>query len=77
MRWAPGGSYDTIPRMDSKIPWLPSELHPGQTAERCPHCGAIAFIPWTLRRDRNMPTPLRTWVCVKCQTTVERSEPDS
>ena len=24
-----------------------------------------------------MPTPLRTWVCVKCQTTVERSEPDS
>ena len=64
-------------RMDSKIPWLPSELHPGQTAERCPHCGAIAFIPWTLRRDRNMPTPLRTWVCVKCQTTAERSEPDS
>ena len=62
--------------MDSKIPWLPSELNPGQTAERCLRCGAIALIPWTLRRDRNLPTPLRTWVCVKCQTMVERPEPD-
>lgn len=63
--------------MDSKIPWLPSELNPGQQAERCPHCGALGFIPWILRRDRNMPTPLRTWVCVKCQTTAERPEPDA
>lgn len=62
--------------MNSKIPWLPSELHPGQKAERCPSCGAIALIPWTLRRDRNLPTPNRTWVCVQCQTTLERPEPD-
>ena len=48
--------------MTSKIPWLPSELQPGQKAERCPRCGVIGFIPWTLRRDRNLPTPLRTWV---------------
>ena len=63
--------------MTSKIPWLPSELQPGQKAERCPRCGTIAFIPWTLRRDRNLPTPLRTWVCVNCQVTQERPEPDA
>lgn len=74
LRWA---DYATIPPMTSKIPWLPSELQPGQKAERCPRCGAIGFIPWTLRRDRNLPTPLRTWVCVNCQTTQERPEPDA
>src|SRR5215813_7493902 len=68
--------WATIPRMDSKIPWLPSELQSGQPAERCASCGAVALIPWTLRRDRNLPTPLRTWVCVRCQATVERPEPD-
>jgi len=51
--------------MTSKM--LPSELQPGQKAERCPRCGFIAFIPWTLCRDRNLLTPLCTWVCVSCQ----------
>lgn len=63
-------------RVGSKIPWLPSELHPGQTAERCPRCGAIGFIPWTLHRDPKRVTPVRTWVCTHCQVTQERPEPD-
>ncbi len=62
--------------MKSKIPWLPFQLHPGQKAERCPRCGAIGLIPWTLRRDRNHPTPIRTWVCTQCQSTEERPEPE-
>lgn len=62
--------------MKSKIPWLPSELHPGQKAERCPRCGAIGLIPWTLRRERNHPAPIRTWVCTQCQSTEERPEPE-
>jgi hypothetical protein len=62
--------------MNSKIPWLPSELHPGQKAERCPRCGAVGFIPWTLRRDLKRVTPVRTWVCTQCQVTQERPEAD-
>ena len=62
--------------MTSKIPWLPSELQPGQKAERCPRCGAIAFIPWTLRRDPVTKCVVRTWVCTECQALEERPEPE-
>lgn len=60
--------------MTAKIPWLPSELHAGQPAERCPRCGALALIPWTLRRDPKRVIAVRTWVCTACQTTEERPE---
>ena len=62
--------------MDPRIPWLPSVLHPGQKAERCPRCGEIGFIPWTLRRDPKSVTAVRTWVCTRCQVTEERPEAD-
>jgi hypothetical protein len=62
--------------MTAKIPWLPSQLPPGAKPERCPRCGKIAFIPWTLRRDDRTKAVLRTWVCTECQITQERSEPE-
>jgi len=62
--------------MTLKVPWLPSELHPGQKAERCPSCGAIGLIPWTLRRDPRRMALVRTWVCTQCQMTEERPEAD-
>jgi len=62
--------------MAPKVPWRPSALHPGQKAQRCPHCGAIALIPWTLRRDPKLATAVRTWVCTECQVTEERPEAD-
>lgn len=33
-------------------------------------------MPWTLRRDPQRVTLLRTWVCAACQATEERPEPD-
>ena len=63
-------------RMRPKIPWLPSELPHGATPERCPHCGRLAFIPWTLRRDQQRKLVFRTWVCTECQRTEERPEPE-
>jgi hypothetical protein len=57
-----------------KIPWIPSEVQPGQAAEVCPRCGARKLIPWTLRRDPRRMTLLRTWVCAHCQTSEERPE---
>jgi hypothetical protein len=62
--------------MPAKVPWLPSQLPPGAHAERCPRCGQLAFIPWTLRRDELTKQVFRTWVCTECQTTVERLEPE-
>jgi hypothetical protein len=62
--------------MIPKVPWLPSELHPGQKAERCPRCGTIGLIPWTLRRDLRSVKLVRTWVCTRCQFTEERPEAD-
>ena len=62
--------------MPAKIPWLPSEVPPGANAERCPHCGRHAFLPWTLRRDGRTKAVLRTWVCAECQHTEERPEPE-
>jgi transposase len=47
---------------------------PGQPTEVCPRCGAKKLIPWTLRRDPQRVTLLRTWVCTACQTTEEREE---
>jgi hypothetical protein len=60
--------------MKPKIPWLPAQVQPGQKTERCPRCGAMKLIPWTLRRDPQRVTLLRTWVCAACQTTEERPE---
>jgi hypothetical protein len=65
-----------IGAMPAKIPWLPSKLPAGARPERCPRCGKAAFIPWTLRRDDRTKTVMRTWVCVECQTTQERPEPE-
>jgi hypothetical protein len=62
--------------MPAKIPWLPSQLPPGATPERCPRCGKTAFIPWTLRRDDATKVVMRTWVCTECQITRERAEPE-
>jgi len=62
--------------MAPKVPWLPSEVQPGQKTERCPYCGAMKLIPWTLRRDPQRIVLLRTWVCASCQKTEERPEPD-
>ena len=44
--------------------------------ERCPSCGRMALIPWTLRRDNDTKVVFRTWVCTECQTLVERPEPE-
>jgi len=63
-------------RMPAKVPWLPSVLPPGARPERCPRCGRMALIPWTLRRDNATKAILRTWVCTECQTLVERPEPE-
>ena len=54
--------------------WLPFEVQPGQKTEVCPRCGARKLIPWTLRRDSNRVTVLRTWVCAACQYTDDRPE---
>ena len=62
--------------MRPKIPWLPSEVPHGTTPERCPRCGRLAVIPWTLRRDQQRKLVLRTWVCTECQVTDERPEPE-
>jgi hypothetical protein len=59
-----------------KIPWLPSQVQPGQGTETCPRCGASKLIPWTLRRDGRRMVVLRTWVCTACQGTEERPEPE-
>jgi hypothetical protein len=58
----------------AKIPWLPSEVPQGARPERCPRCGRLAMIPWTLRRDQQRKIVLRTWVCAECQRTEERPE---
>jgi transcription elongation factor Elf1 len=63
-----------MPRMKRKVPWLPTEVQPGQRTERCPVCGAKKMIPWTLRRDPQRVILLRTWVCTSCQATEERPE---
>jgi hypothetical protein len=60
--------------MPAKIPWLPGTLPPGAQPERCPRCGRLAFIPWTLRRDPHTKQVMRTWVCTECQVTTERVE---
>lgn len=62
--------------MPAKVPWLPSTLQPGANPEPCPRCRRRAFIPWTLRRDDHTKQVLRTWVCVECQVTEERPEPE-
>ncbi len=62
--------------MTAKIPWLPASLPPGARAERCPKCGRRTFVPWTLRRDGRTLRVLRMWVCVECQATEERLEPE-
>src|SRR5204862_7574273 len=62
--------------MPAKVPWLPSVIPPGARPERCPNCGRMALIPWTLRRDNDTTAVLRTWVCTECQTLVERPEPE-
>jgi hypothetical protein len=73
---APADTPSMAPPIARKVPWRPSELHPGQKAERCPRCGAIGLIPWTLRRDPKSATAVRTWVCTQCQATEERPEAD-
>ena len=62
------------PLLRPKVPWLPSSVQPGQPTEVCPRCGAKKLIPWTLRRDPQRVTLLRTWVCTACQATEEREE---
>jgi hypothetical protein len=62
--------------MPAKIPWLPSQVPAGARPERCPRCGRLAFIPWTLRRDDATKQIMRTWVCAECQVTEERPEPE-
>ena len=60
----------------AKVPWLPSVVPPGARPERCPKCGRMALIPWTLRRDNQTKALLRTWVCTECQQLEERPEPE-
>jgi hypothetical protein len=60
--------------MKAAIPWLPARVRSGAATEVCPGCGAKTMIPWTLRRDRQRMTLLRTWVCATCQITQEREE---
>ena len=62
--------------MTHKVPWLPSTVQPGQATATCPRCRADKMIPWTLRRDPQRVTVLRTWVCAACQHTEERDEPE-
>ncbi|MCL6640353.1 MAG: hypothetical protein K6T92_03165 [Candidatus Rokubacteria bacterium] len=62
--------------MPAKVPWLPSEVPPGATTDRCPRCRRLAMIPWTLRRDDRTKQVLRTWACTECQVTEERPEPE-
>lgn len=62
--------------MPAKIPWLPSAVPPGATTERCPQCGRLEMIPWTLRRDDATKRVFRTWVCTSCQRLEERPEPE-
>ena len=62
--------------MPAKIPWLPSHVPAGARPERCPRCGRLALIPWTLRRDDATKQVMRTWVCAECQVTEERPEPE-
>jgi hypothetical protein len=64
---------NALPR---KTPWLPSKLPPGSRPERCPQCGRLGLIPWTLRRDDQTKAVFRTWICVECQQTRERPEPE-
>lgn len=63
-------------RVPAKVPWLPSVVPPGAHPERCPRCGRLALIPWTLRRDNRTKALLRTWVCTECQQLEERPEPE-
>jgi hypothetical protein len=65
-----------IQRMPAKVPWLPQALPPGARPERCPQCGRITLIAWTLRRDIHTKSLLRTWVCTSCQSLEERAEPE-
>ena len=65
-----------ITAVPAKIPWLPQAVPAGARPERCPRCGRLAFIPWTLRRDGHTKQVLRTWVCAECQITEERPEPE-
>ena len=62
--------------MPAKIPWLPSRVPPDAQVEPCPRCHRRAFLPWTLRRDGQTKSVLRTWVCAECQVTEERPEPE-
>jgi hypothetical protein len=59
-----------------KVPWLPTRVPPGANPERCPRCGRLTLIPWTLRRDNATKQVLRRWVCANCQATEERPEPE-
>jgi hypothetical protein len=72
----PAGRLVSSGAMPAKIPWLPSALPPGARPERCPRCGQLALIAWTLRRDDLTKVVLRTWVCTECQVTEERPEPE-
>jgi hypothetical protein len=65
-----------IGAMPAKVPWIPGRVPPGARPERCPFCGALAFIPWTLRRDDRTKAVMRTWVCTACQKLEERPEPE-
>jgi len=62
--------------MRAKIPWLPATVPPGAQTERCPVCGGLVMIPWTLRREDATKRLLRTWVCTSCQHLEERPEPE-
>jgi hypothetical protein len=62
--------------MPAKVPWLPSRVPAGTSAERCPRCGRPGLIPWTLRRDDKTKAVFRLWVCAECQTSEERPEPE-
>ena len=70
------GALPYYTHMRAKVPWLPSEVPHGAIPERCGHCGRLALIPWTLRRDQRRKLVLRTWVCTECQVTEERPEPE-
>jgi hypothetical protein len=58
-----------------KVPWLPGALVESATPEPCPRCARRAMVPWFLRRDRERLV-WRTWICVNCQATEERPEPE-
>lgn len=65
-----------ISAMRAKVPWLPGAVPPGAETDRCPRCGRLAMIPWTLRRDDSTKRLMRTWVCTACQRLEERPEPE-